>query len=106
MCMHVMACISMYMYLRTQDDDPLNCRDDDDSLKSDDEDKFETKNIIVCQFDKVCLCQPAIVFSRFSMHVYNDTTSIYICIKYTNRLLLELKEIYQIFEFDLEFVCK
>jgi len=34
------------------DDDPLNS-EDDDSLKSDEEDKFETENIIVCQFDKV-----------------------------------------------------
>ena len=34
------------------DDEPLNS-DDDDSLKSDEEDKFETENIIVCQFDKV-----------------------------------------------------
>lgn len=31
----------------------MNSGDDDDSLKSDDEDKFETENIIVCQFDKV-----------------------------------------------------
>ncbi|XP_065886506.1 transcription initiation factor IIA subunit 1-like [Dysidea avara] len=34
------------------DDDPLNSGDDD-SVKSDEEDKFETENIIVCQFDKV-----------------------------------------------------
>ena len=45
--------ITSAQLIHLQDDDPLNSGDDDDSLKSDDDDKFETENIIVCQFDKV-----------------------------------------------------
>ena len=77
MYMYVMANISTYLHLCTQDDDPLNSGDDDDSLKSDDEDKFETENIIVCQFDKVrdiysyVAIQPTVVYSRSSVHVNN-----------------------------------